>query len=553
MSAALGSLGQAMYVATKEDTLWLQNVQRALHTRSKEHLGYVFEKLWGLVTDLRNLRIAFARVQRNRGARTAGIDRVTVRQVLRSGVMPFLDEIRKDLRGGTFRPAPVRRVLIPKAGHPGKFRPLGIPTVKDRVVQAAVKNIMEPIFEADFYPVSYGFRPGKSVHGAIAHLKVLMRSRGGQRWNRDEKLSFQWAVEGDIKGCFDNISHHGLMERVRRRVGDAKLERLVLAFLKAGVLSEEQFLRSDSGTPQGGILSPLLANIALSIIEEKYERYAWPRGTGTRLSRKGRPSEPRTDPEAIARRAHENRDNDKRRGRPVFMPIRYADDFIVLVATDGDPEETRAVAEAEKAALASELKRKLGLALSEEKTLVTPVTSTMRFLGHHIRVRELPDNGGFVPRAVIPKERSKQLRRKIKNLFRRSTCGRTLESRLRLANPILRGWANFYRHTWGAKRVFAFNDHYVWWTIYRWLRKKHPRTRMREIYKRYGWRKPRGRTSRWHDGEIRLVEQSPTIVRPFRLAWQKPPSFVATSTESPVRNERRTPGSVRGARKPTRR
>ena len=130
MSAALGSLGQAMYVATKEDTLWLQNVQRALHTRSKEHPDYVFEKLWGLVTDLRNLRIAFVRVQRNRGARTAGIDLVTVRQVLQSGVMPFLDEIRKDLRGGTFRPAPVRRVLIPKAGQPGKFRPLGIPTVK---------------------------------------------------------------------------------------------------------------------------------------------------------------------------------------------------------------------------------------------------------------------------------------------------------------------------------------------------------------------------------------------------------------------------------------
>ncbi len=552
MSAALGSLEQAMYVATKEDTLWLQNVQRALHTRSKELPDYVFEKLWGLVTDLRNLRIAFVRVQRNRGARTAGIDRVTVRKVLRSGVMPFLDEIRKDLRGGTFRPAPVRRVLIPKSGQLGKFRPLGIPTVKDRVVQAAVKNIMEPIFEADFYPVSYGFRPGKSVHGAIAHLKVLMRSRGGKRWKRGEKL-FQWAIEGDIKGCFDNIGHHGLMERVRRRVGDAKLERLVLAFLKAGVLSEEQFLRSDSGTPQGGILSPLLANIALSIIEEKYERHAWPRGTGTRLSRAGRPSEPRTDPEAIARRASENRANDKRRGRPAFMPIRYADDFIVLVATDGDPEETRAVAEAEKASLADELQCKLGLALSEEKTLVTPVTSTMRFLGHHICVRELPDNGGFVPRAVIPKERSKQLRRKIKNLFRRSTCSESLESRLRLANPILRGWANFYRHAWGAKRVFAANDHYVWWTIHRWFRKKYPNTRMREIYKRYGWRKPRGRTIRWRDGDTKLVEQSPTKVRPFRLAWQKPPSFVATSTESPVRNERRTPGSVRGARKPTRR
>ena len=553
MSTAVKSLEQAMYVATKEDTLWLQNVQHTLYMRSKEHLDYVFEKLWGLVTDPRNLRIAFARVQRNRGARTAGIDRVTVRRVLRSGVTPFLEEIRKDLRGGTFRPDPVRRVLIPKAGQPGKFRPLGIPTVKDRVVQAAVKNIMEPVFEADYYPVSYGFRPGKSVHGAIAHLKELMRSRGGKQWKRAEKLPFQWAIEGDIKGCFDNIGHHGLMERVRRRVGDAKLERLVLAFLKAGALSEAQFLRSDSGTPQGGILSPLLANIALSIIEERYERHAWPRGTGTRLSRAGTPSVPRTDPKAAARRAAENRSRDKRRGRPVFIPIRYADDFIVLVATDGDSQKTRTVAEAEKAALANELQCKLGLALSEEKTLVTPVTSTIRFLGHHINVRERPDDGRFVPRAVIPKERSKQLRHKIKNLFRRSTCGRTLESLLRLANPILRGWANFYRHAWGAKQVFCTNDHYVWWTILRWLRKKHPQTRMREIYKRYGWRKPRGRSTRWRDGDTMLVAQSTTRVRPFRLAWQKPPSFVATSTESPVRSERRTPGSERGARKPTRR
>ena len=139
---------------------------------------------------------------------------------------------------------------------------------------------------------------------------------------------------------------------MRRRVGDAKLTRLVLAFLKAGALAEAQFLRTDSGTPQGGILSPLLANVALSAIEEKYERHVWPRGPATRLSRGGRPSLPRTDPDAIARRAYENRANDKRSGRPVFMPIRYADDFIVLVAEDGDPVGCRATAEQEKATLA---------------------------------------------------------------------------------------------------------------------------------------------------------------------------------------------------------
>ena len=235
-----------------------------------------------------------------------------------------------------------------------------------------MKNIMEPVFEADFYPVSYGFRPGKSVHGAIAHFKALMLPRVGKRWKRDDKLPFQWAMEGDIKGCFDNIDHHGLIERVRRRIGDAKLTRLVLAFLKAGALAEAQFLRTDSGTPQGGILSPLLANVALSAIEEQYERHVWPRGTATRLSRIGRPSLPRTDPDAIARRAQENRANDKRRGRSVFMPIRYADDFIVLVAKNGNPLDGRVSAEQEKATLACELESQLGLSLSEEKSHSAP-------------------------------------------------------------------------------------------------------------------------------------------------------------------------------------
>ena len=514
-----------MYTATTDDRLWLQSVQRKLYARSRETPDYRFDELWGLVTDPRNLRIAFSRVQRNRGARTAGIDRITVRKIVQKGAEEYLVAIRKELRSGSFHPSPVRRVLIPKAGKAGVFRPLGIPTVKDRTIQAAMKQIMEPIFEAGFYPTSYGFRPGRSVHGALAHLKTLLLPRGAKRWNIAERPPFQWAIEGDIKSCFDNIGHHPLMMRVRRRIGDGKLNRLILAFLKAGVMSDTQFIRSDSGSPQGGILSPLLSNVALSIIDERYERQVWPR-SGTSGSKRGRPTKPLTDPALITRRALMNRARDKRRGLPVFMPMRYADDFVILVSSpDSDPERGRLIAEQEKSALAQMLETQMGLTLSPEKTLVTPVTSTLRFLGHHLRVRRHPSRRTLVPRLVIPKDRSQRLRRAIELIFDRSTITETLESRLKRLNPILRGWGNFYRHAWGAKRVFTGIDHYVWWTIKRWLVKKHPDTKMDQIAKQYGWHKPRQRAMRWRNGDTVPVPLAAIRVVRYQLGSDPGPRY----------------------------
>jgi group II intron reverse transcriptase/maturase len=514
-----------MYIVSADDRLWLQSVQRKLYARSQENPDYRFEELWGLVTDPRNLRIAFNRVSRNRGARTAGIDRITVRRIVQEGAEEFIVAIREELRSGSFHPSPVRRVLIPKAGKPGVFRPLGIPTVKDRVVQAAMKQIMEPIFEAGFYPTSYGFRPGRSVRGALAHLKTLLLPRGMKRWKSAETPPFQWAIEGDIKGCFDHIEHHPLMVRIRRRIGDGKLNRLVLAFLKAGVMSEAQFIRSDSGSPQGGILSPLLSNVALSIIDERYERQVWPRG-GTSGSKRGRPTRPLTDPTLITRRAFMNRASDRRRGLPVFMPIRYADDFVILVASpDNDPERSRLLAEQEKSALAEMLSAQMGLTLSPEKTLVTPVTNTLRFLGHHLRVRRHPSRRTLVPRLVIPKDRSQRLRRSIELIFDRSTITETLESRLKRVNPILRGWGNFYRHAWGAKRVFAGIDNYLWWTIKRWLHKKHPGSRMDALAAQYGWHKPRQRALRWRDGATVPVPLSSIRVAPYNSGWDPGPHY----------------------------
>ena len=199
----------------------------------------------------------------------------------------------------------------------------------------------------------------------------------------------------------DHIDHHKLMDRVRQRIGDGKLNRLILAFLQSGVLSETQFTRTDSGTPQGGILSPLLANVALSIIEERYERHVWPRAAKPKGGR-GRPAAALSDPTLIARRAFMNRASDRRAGRCVMVPVRYADDFVILVcAGDGAPDKAREIAEQEKASLAAMLSAEMGLTLSPEKTLVTPVTETLRFLGHHLRVRKDSLRRQLRPRLVI--------------------------------------------------------------------------------------------------------------------------------------------------------
>ena len=188
------------------------------------------------------------------------------------GVPRFLEELRGQLKSRTFTPLPVRERLIPKAS--GKLRRLGIAAVRDRVVQAALKLVLEPIFEADFHPSSYGFRPGRRVHDAIAEIHLLT------------SRSYEWVLEADIEACFDNISHSALVSRVRQRVGDKRVVTLVKAFLKAGILTEAGELQdTDTGTPQGGILSPVLANVALSVLDEHFAE-RWPTASHARQTRR---------------------------------------------------------------------------------------------------------------------------------------------------------------------------------------------------------------------------------------------------------------------------
>jgi RNA-directed DNA polymerase len=221
----------------------VSEMQAKLHRWAVADPGRRFDDLFNFVHDPATLIIAFERVAGNRGANTPGVDGVTAAWVEEAiGVPGFLEGLRAALKAGTFRPLPVRERAIPKPGGSGKVRKLGIPVIADRVVQAALKLVLEPIFEADFLPVSYGFRPLRRAHDAIAEIHMF-GSRG-----------YQWVLDADIEACFDRIDHTALMGRVRRRIKDKRVLALVKAFLKAGVLTEQARLKeSDTGTPQGGL------------------------------------------------------------------------------------------------------------------------------------------------------------------------------------------------------------------------------------------------------------------------------------------------------------
>ena len=323
----------------------VRSMQIKLHRWAGEDSSRRFGDLFNLVYDPAFLVHAWERVSTNKGARTAGIDRATVAMVETwVGVEAFLGQIRDSLKSGGFGPVEVRQVMIPKKS--GKLRKLGIPTIADRVVQASLKLVLEPIFEADFKPCSYGFRPSRRAHDAIAEIHHFA----------SESINYRWVLECDIKACFDEISHAALMDRLRARIKDKRICSLVKAFLKSGVLTELGN-REDTltGTPQGGILSPLLANIALSALDDHFDQQ-WRRDMGTDKQRAKR----------------------RRNGLGNWRLVRYCDDFVVMVS--GERHHAEALREEVAAVLAP-----MGLRLAPEKTQVGHIDEGFDFLGNHIR------------------------------------------------------------------------------------------------------------------------------------------------------------------------
>ncbi|MCP2251264.1 group II intron reverse transcriptase/maturase [Lentzea aerocolonigenes] len=421
-------------------------IQAKLHRWAAEEPGRRFDDLFNLVVDPAFVLVAWERVRGNKGARTAGADGVTVACIRDGqGVEVFLDALRSQVKGGGFRPVAVRERMIPKPG--GRLRRLGIPTVADRVVQASLKLVLEPIFEAGFQPCSYGFRPNRRVQDAVAETRYLA------------SRSYEWVVEGDIEACFDTIDHAALMDRVRVRVGDKRVLALVKAFLKAGILSQDGAVRDTcAGTPQGGILSPLLANIALSVLDDYVAQAA------------GGPATPGWQ-----------RTIRRRRGQANYRLVRYADDFLVLVS--GSREHAEQLRE-----VVAEVLAPMGLCLSASKTMITHIDEGFDFLGWRIqRHRQKGSDRRYI--YTYPSRQSlKAIMGKVKKLCRQD-INRPLPVLLSRLNPALRGWCAYFQPGVSSS-TFHWLSHLTWRQVIGWIRRKHRRITWKQLRRRYcggGW------------------------------------------------------------------
>jgi RNA-directed DNA polymerase len=455
----------APWPAAEEAGARVLEIQTKLHRWAKDNPTQRFDDLFNLVCDPAFLTVAWKRVRGNRGSRSAGVDGDTARYITAvRGEDKFLAELRADLKAQTLRPLPVRERMIPKAG--GKRRRLGIPTVRDRVAQAALKLVLEPIFEADFQPCSYGFRPGRRAHDAMAEIHLFA----------SENLSYEWVFEGDIKACFDEISHSALMDRMRKRIGDKRVLSLVKAFLKAGILTEEGAEEeTNTGTPQGGILSPLLANIALSALDE-YFAGTWAPSWEVRRRRRDK-------------------------GGATYRLVRYADDFVVMV------KGTRAHAENLREQVA-EVLRPIGLRLSETKTTIAHIDEGFEFLGH--RIQRMPKRGAGGKRYVYTypdKDALAGIKGAIRELTSPKNGNLTLAVLLHRINQKLRGWTNYFRHA-ASSATFGYLWHYTWWRVCGWLRRKHPRRSWKWLRSRYfvgRWRPAEGMVKLFNPSEVAIV------------------------------------------------
>lgn len=365
-----------------------QQLHKTLYSAAKENPRRRFHALYDKIYRPDLLWEAWRRVKANGGS--GGVDGVTIESIVKEyGEGLFVFEIGLDLTNGTYRPLPARRKDIPKGE--GKFRPLGIPAIRDRVVQMATKMVIEPLFEADFQEFSYGFRPGRSQHQAIRHIR------------RAVKKGVYWVVDVDIQGYFDNINHEKLMKLVEQRISDKRVLKLIRQWLKAGFVKDDQFHETDLGSPQGGVISPLLSNIFLNYLDTIWEKKFSEVGT----------------------------------------VVRFADDLVVLCKTK---EQALKAIDVLKAVFA-----KLELQMNTSKSKLVNLWDDKEgfdFLGmHHRKVPKLVKSGQkrYILRSFPSKKAMKSMKETVKEVTEpRSRLHWTMNKMVEELNPKIHGWKNYH-------------------------------------------------------------------------------------------------------------
>jgi len=442
----------------------ITKMQQSLARKAKAEPAHRFEDLYFLLCKKEWIEAALQYVLSNDGAVTPGVDGLSWRHfhdVQKSDFdnerfrEQFITQLQAELKGHTFRPLPVRRVDIPKPGA-DKKRPLGIPTIQDRVVQTLLKMVLEPIWEADFLWFSNGFRPTRCTMDCLQPLYTLFNSR----------MQYTWVIEGDIRAYFDSIPHDRLLAALERRLADRQVLTLIRRFLKSGVMIEGRLVPTEEGSPQGGIVSPLLANAYLHQFDAWFvEQYACP----------------------PAGKSAWYRERVKGGPKAAAQLFRYADDWILLV------RGTKAQAQEIKDRCKGFLHERLGLDLNEEKTTITHVTDGFNFLGFHVRRSTTPRQERRVGTFIRPADKClKRVQLKIKEMTRSTTYRDDVLLKLRALNAVVRGWANYYRAV-NAATTFGDLDRYVWLRLRKWLQGKY-RLSPRQV-ERYHMRRragPRG-------------------------------------------------------------
>ncbi len=421
--------------------------QQGLARKAETERTHHFEDLYHLLCKREWIEEALQHVLDNDGAGTAGMDGMSWKDfndVNKKDFenekfrQQFIETLQEELKQHTFKPMPVRRVEIPKPGT-NKTRPLGIPTIKDRTVQTLLKMLMEP--KADFYYFSNGFRPGRCTMDCVQPLYTLFNTT----------TRYRWVIEGDIRACFDRIPHNKLVAEVARRIADPHILKLIRSFLKSGIMDHGKLAPSEEGTPQGGSVSPLLANIYLHRFDQWYsDHYGMP--------------DVQTE---AAKRSAWQRATRKGKNKAGTQMFRYADDWIIAV------RGTQAQAQAIKEECKHFLQEELGLELSEEKTVITHIIDGFDFLGYYIVRCNRPTNGNIIGVFMQPTGKGlKRTKQKIKEMTDKKTLNDDYLHKLEAINSLVRGWASYYRAV-NPSRTFDKLDRYVWIRLRRWLQKKY--------------------------------------------------------------------------------